>query len=124
MSGRLGLRKKKGRKPAKIMTAHSLESYNRGEDLVEIFSFDLREAICYEAGSLSTIGLNVKYPTVFNDPAATRAHYDFNPVVLGGNICFSHGLETSGLWLANYSPDVSITYDFNPVVIVTGRGGT
>jgi len=52
--------------------AHSLKLYNRGEDLVEVFSFDLREALCYEVGSLSTIGLNVKYPTVFNDPVLSR----------------------------------------------------
>ena len=45
--------------------AHSLESHNGGEDLVKVFSFDLREALCYEAGSLSSIGFDIKDPSVF-----------------------------------------------------------
>jgi len=51
--------------------------------LVEVISFNLREALCYEAGSLSTIGFNVKYPMVLNDPAATRAHHHVKGVSLG-----------------------------------------
>jgi len=62
--------------------------YNRGEDLVEVLSFDLREALCYETGSLSTIGLNVKYPTVFNYPAASRVHHHVKDMSFGEGLYF------------------------------------
>jgi len=68
--------------------AHSLESHNRGEDLVEILSFNLGEALCYEAGSFSPIGFNIEDPSVFYDSAATWAHYHVKDMVFGEGLYF------------------------------------
>ena len=47
--------------------SHCLEADNRGEDFIEINSLNLWEAFGYEAGFLSTILFDVKYPSIFND---------------------------------------------------------
>jgi len=56
--------------------------------LVEVFSFDLREALCYKAGSLSSIGFNVEYPTVFNYSATIWVHHHVKDVPFGEDFYF------------------------------------
>jgi len=56
--------------------------------LIEVLSFNLREALCYEAGSLSTVGFNVEYPTVLDDSAASRAHHHIKDVPFGEDLYF------------------------------------
>ena len=43
---------------------HSLKSYDRGEYLVKVNSFNLREAFRYEAGVFAAIGFDVENPVV------------------------------------------------------------
>jgi len=58
------------------------------EDLVKVLSFNLGEALCYEAGSLSSIGFDIKDPSVFYDSAAAWAHYHVKDVAFGEDLYF------------------------------------
>jgi hypothetical protein len=57
--------------------SHYLKPYNRGEDLVVVDAFDLREAFGNQAGFLSTISLHIKDPTVLYDLVINGAIGDF-----------------------------------------------
>ena len=72
----------------------SLKSYDRGEDLVKVNSFDLREAFCYEVGALVAIGFDVKNPAIVYDFPAFQYIDKFKYISLSKHIelsgtCFS-----------------------------------
>jgi hypothetical protein len=55
---------------------HCLEPYNRGEDLIVIDTFNLREAFGNQAGFLSSISLHIKDPMILYDLAINGAISD------------------------------------------------
>ena len=68
--------------------------YNRGEDLVKVNTFDLREAFHYKVGIFAAIGFDVKKPVVVYDFAAFQHINEFKYVSLFEHIklsgaCFS-----------------------------------
>ena len=64
----------------------SLKPHYWGEYLVEVFAFNLGEALRYKPGFLSTIRFFIEYPAVLNDLASLGA---VNQVI---NISLSEGL--------------------------------
>ena len=82
--------------------------WSSDDDDVEMFLDNSAGPSSRCATLVSPLDATNLFPSGYNTLLATIettsiVPYYFNPVVLGGNICFSHGLETSGLWLANYS---------------------
>ena len=45
----------------------SLKLYNRGENLVKVYAFDLGEAFCYKVGVLAAITFDIENPAVVYD---------------------------------------------------------